>query len=186
MEKIDILPNPTQSETFFNATPKASRNFIFGLAIFVTGMAVGLLLSLLLPDFTLSSVPAQDSVPANFDECVKAPSSMIQTSFPSTCVTRGGVSFKEVLSVEDKQKLFPPTTFDECVEDPQSTVQYTYPGICVTSSGISFTQPTPTPTPTEMTCGGITNKKCPTGYVCKTTATYPDAMGTCTSVSVRR
>ncbi len=29
-------------------------------------------------------------------------------------------------------------------------------------------------------CGGITNKKCPVGYVCQQTAMYPDASGNCT------
>ena len=43
--------------------------------------------------------------------------------------------------------------------------------------------PTPqqiTPTQTQILCGGIAGKKCPEGYVCQMTATYPDASGTCT------
>lgn len=180
MEKIDVPPIPILPEVATSSLAKAPRNLVLGLLLFASGIGTGLLLSYFLSDFTLSDIFPQGPTPSSFDECVKAPGSMIQTSFPSTCVTREGVSFKEVLSVEDKQKLFPPTTFDECAKDPQSTVQYTYPGTCVTQSGTLFTQPTPTPTPAELTCGGITNKKCPEGYVCETTAMYPDTSGTCT------
>lgn len=31
----------------------------------------------------------------------------------------------------------------------------------------------------DLVCGGIANIKCPPGYACSVTATYPDASGTC-------
>lgn len=175
MENIGVSLNPVQPEISPIAPPKSSRNIILGLAVFISGIITGLLLSVFLAGF-FPQVPT----PANFAECVKTPGSTLQTSFPSTCITKGGVSFTEVLSDEDKRKISLPSTFDECVAAPQSTVQYTYPGTCVTKDGVSFIQPTPTVPPTELSCGGITNKKCPAGYLCETTAMYPDAMGTCT------
>lgn len=46
-----------------------------------------------------------------------------------------------------------------------------------------FISPSPvqpiSPTEAQMMCGGIAGIKCPDGYVCQTTATYPDASGTC-------
>ncbi len=36
---------------------------------------------------------------------------------------------------------------------------------------------------TNQSCGGVTNTKCPSGYVCQTTAMYPNAGGTCTPIT---
>ncbi len=41
--------------------------------------------------------------------------------------------------------------------------------------------PPATSTPTPQMCGGIANIQCPGGYVCETSAMYPDASGTCVS-----
>jgi hypothetical protein len=45
-------------------------------------------------------------------------------------------------------------------------------------STFTFTDAVPE-TGSELTCGGVTGKKCPDGYLCQIPAIYPDATGTC-------
>jgi hypothetical protein len=42
------------------------------------------------------------------------------------------------------------------------------------------------PTVTSIVCGGFAGTKCPSGYTCQVTATYPDATGTCVANSQTR
>lgn len=47
--------------------------------------------------------------PANFQECSSLKASIIQESYPATCVTVSGESFIQQLSASERQQLLPPT-----------------------------------------------------------------------------
>lgn len=44
--------------------------------------------------------------PASYTECLAAPGSIIQESYPETCVTKTGLRFTRELSPEEKQSLY--------------------------------------------------------------------------------
>src|SRR5258706_7824016 len=50
----------------------------------------------------------QQLTPATYEECIKIPSSHIQESYPSVCVTSDGKIFTQPLTDEQKQNLQPP------------------------------------------------------------------------------
>ncbi|GEM_PF-2393866 len=50
----------------------------------------------------------QLNAPTTYEECIKAPGSVLQESYPATCVTRNGERFKQPLTDEEKKKLQPP------------------------------------------------------------------------------
>jgi hypothetical protein len=51
----------------------------------------------------------QIHTPTNYQECVEAAGSMIQESYPATCVTKNGARFTQPLTDEENKKLIPPT-----------------------------------------------------------------------------
>jgi hypothetical protein len=57
-----------------------------------------------------------------YEACIKAPGSMLQTSYPATCVTRGGKQFTQPFSDEERGSLKPPTP-----KTPKSPEAYTCP-----------------------------------------------------------
>lgn len=50
----------------------------------------------------------QQAAISTFEECIKASGSMVQASYPATCVTRDGRRFPQPLTEEEKQNLLPP------------------------------------------------------------------------------
>ena len=82
--------------------------------------AKGLILSLLWLAFLISVVvflivkfTGKKTTASNFEECTQMSDSRILESYPERCITRDGLSFTRELSVEEKQKLLPPSGFQE-------------------------------------------------------------------------
>jgi hypothetical protein len=50
----------------------------------------------------------QIHTPTTYQECVEAPGSMIQESYPATCITKNGARFTQPLTNEESKKLVPP------------------------------------------------------------------------------
>jgi len=48
------------------------------------------------------------NAPTTYEECIKAPGSSLQESYPGTCVTKDGKSFVQPLTDEEKKNLQPP------------------------------------------------------------------------------
>jgi hypothetical protein len=44
----------------------------------------------------------------SYEDCLKAPGSIVQESYPATCVTKDGNRFTQPLTDEEKKKLEPP------------------------------------------------------------------------------
>src|SRR5690242_19880138 len=49
------------------------------------------------------------NAPTSYQECVDAPGSLIQESYPATCVTKAGARFTQPLNDEEKQKRILPS-----------------------------------------------------------------------------
>lgn len=51
----------------------------------------------------------QLNTPTTYETCIASPGSIIQESYPATCVTKHGARFTQPLTEEEQQKLVPPT-----------------------------------------------------------------------------
>jgi hypothetical protein len=75
--------------------------FITGLIIFFLGIIVGLLIAWFqTPQVMPPGVPPQGSLPANYEECIVYPGSVIQESYPSTCIAPNGDRFVQNITNE--------------------------------------------------------------------------------------
>jgi hypothetical protein len=98
--------DPTPAET---PKPPISLNLAF---LIIT------LVSLLLSTFfifqnwrlnqKLEAIVRVQPTPTTYAECLGAPGSALQESYPATCVTKNGKRFKQPLTDEEKKKLQPP------------------------------------------------------------------------------
>lgn len=50
----------------------------------------------------------------SYESCVSVKGSVIQTSYPATCVTRLGSRYTQPLTEEQMQSLLPPNTYNDC------------------------------------------------------------------------
>ncbi|KKU83399.1 hypothetical protein A2973_04530 [Candidatus Gottesmanbacteria bacterium RIFCSPLOWO2_01_FULL_49_10] len=107
--------SPPSTPLVTNSKPK---NHIFiwimaGLTILGIGITVGLFLGKTLKNpFT----PKQSI--SSYEQCLEAKNSILQESYPATCITANGKRFTQPLTDEEKQNLLPP---DQSVESTGST-----------------------------------------------------------------
>jgi hypothetical protein len=84
--------------------PKSNRTLMIGVVLLllaVTGAATYLL---------FQNQSSSTEKPTSYDECTKAEGSVIQESYPATCVTKNGDRFLQPLTDEEKKNLQPQTT----------------------------------------------------------------------------
>ena len=82
---------------------------LIGIILLAIGVGVGWLLANNKDKISLSS----KQTIASYEECVKAKGSLVQESYPATCVTRDGTRFTQALTDEEKQNLLPPDSTRE-------------------------------------------------------------------------
>lgn len=83
------------------------KSFLIGFLLILFCIALGLLISKLFPVLSLIN-PSQIPTPTTYDDCLKFPGSIIQESYPATCVTKDGLRFTQVLTDEERKNILPP------------------------------------------------------------------------------
>lgn len=87
---------------------------------------IGIIIYLVIQNRQLSQSP----IVTDYDSCVAAPGSLLQTSYPATCVTKSGQSFKEPID-----KGLEPEPFNPINIEPNLPPAETLPGTSPGSSG---------------------------------------------------
>ncbi|GEM_PF-1742510 len=95
-----IPPFPPVSPVYPISKPKnyAIVWIIAGVVILTIGLGIGLVAGKYLFSPQVSS----------YEDCIIAKGSIVQESYPATCVTKDGKSFRQILTDEEKKNLQPP------------------------------------------------------------------------------
>src|SRR3989338_2886533 len=96
-------PIPSVTPVIPTAAPKASRFPIFFVVLILILLTVTGVFA-----YQNWQMRQQLNAPTTYEECIKAPGSVLQESYPATCVTKDGKSFRQILTDEEKKKLEPP------------------------------------------------------------------------------
>lgn len=109
---LDILPQPSSpdstppivSQQSSTVQPSQSKNNIWlwivaGVSLLGAGVVAGVL------GYNYFNTPNV----TDYDECVKAKGSVIQKSYPATCVTKNGQRFVQTLTDEEKKQIQSPS-----------------------------------------------------------------------------
>jgi len=102
---------PTEPEK-----PKSNKILLFGIALLLVAI-IGTAAYLF-----YQNQNKQTPQPTSYEECVNAQDSVIQESYPATCVTKDGERFIQPLSEEEQQNLKPPTPTP--TEQPSDELTY--------------------------------------------------------------
>jgi len=117
-----IAPTPPVSPVIPSLPPKSSLFPIFFVVLILVLLAATGVFA-----YQNWQLRQQLNAPTTYAECIKTPGSILQESYPATCITKDGKrSFKQILTDEEKKKLQPPdeTTNWKTYTDDDFSLQY--------------------------------------------------------------
>lgn len=133
MDPIPVEPQSDISQT--NVSPSVPvkhsnpiLKILIGLVLLGVGVGIGWFLA---NNKNISLSPKQ--IIFTYDDCIKAKGSIVQESYPATCVTRDGLRFTQPLTDEEKQNLQPLDSLANWKEfsDPSGKFTFKYPKVLI-------------------------------------------------------
>lgn len=101
------LPNGQPPSPESPSPQKTRSNFLVWIAIAVVTLTIGIGIGLALGKYSTPASPTSSQI-SSYEDCVNAKGSIVQESYPATCVTADEKRFIQPLTDKEKKSLQPP------------------------------------------------------------------------------